>query len=188
MCTFVVFLAQMAELVDALVSGTSGCKLCRFESCSGHTMNEVFSPKIRQLDKNAREIFDPVRKKYIALTPEEWVRQQLIHRLVVEKKVPISLMGVELSIVINKQRVRADVVIFDRQGQPLMLCECKAEEVAITPAVFHQMSAYNLALHVPWFTATNGKSYYCCKRLCDGGFEFVSDIPSYAEMLKIAQQ
>jgi type I site-specific restriction endonuclease len=143
-----------------------------------------FTPRLRDTGKG-REIFDPVRKKYVALTPEEWVRQQLVHFLIVEQQVPLSLIGVEVVIPLNKRSLRADVVVYGRYGQPLLLAECKEGEVKITSKTFMQVAGYNLALRVPWLIVSNGVQFYCCMfNAATGQYDFVDKVPVYEEMNK----
>jgi hypothetical protein len=143
-----------------------------------------FMPRLRGTEKG-REIFDPVRKKYVVLTPEEWVRQQFVHFLITEQQVPLSLIGVEVVIHLNKRSLRADVVVYGRYGQPLLLAECKAGEVKITPRTFMQVAGYNLVLRVPWLIVSNGVQLYCCMfNAATGQYDFVDKVPVYGEMNK----
>lgn len=97
-----------------------------------------------------------VRKKELVCTPEEWVRQHLIHYLVDEKEVPLGLVASEYSLEYNGLSKRADIVVFDRVGSPRLLIECKAPEVPITEQTFYQMAQYNFKLNVEYFVLTNG--------------------------------
>lgn len=133
-----------------------------------------------------QEIFDIVRKRFVALTPEEWVRQHVIHFLNVEKSVPLSLMSVEKSLKINTLVKRADVVIHERSGRALMLVECKAPGVQITQQVFDQAARYDMVFHVNFLLITNGLANYCCRfDYAAGNYSFLSEVPSYAEMTSI---
>lgn len=143
-----------------------------------------FTPRLRDTEKG-REIFDPVRKKYVALTPEEWVRQQLVRFLTEERRVPLSLMGVEVVVPFNRRNLRADVIVYDRCGQPLLLAECKAADVKLTSGAFMQLAGYNLTMHVPWLVVSNGVQLYCCMfNAATGQYDFVNDVPVYGEMSK----
>jgi hypothetical protein len=143
-----------------------------------------FTPRLRDTEKG-REIFDPVRRKYVALTPEEWVRQQLVHFLITEQQVPLSLIGVEVVIPVNKHNLRADVVVYGRRGQPLLLAECKAADVKITSKTFMQIAGYNLAWRVPWLIVSNGLQLYCCMfNAATGQYDFTDKVPVYEEMNK----
>jgi type I site-specific restriction endonuclease len=141
-----------------------------------------FNPRMRETAKGL-EIFDPVRKKYVALTPEEWIRQKLLHFLITEQQVPISLIGVEIIVPLNKRNFRADIVVYDRHAKPLMIVECKAEGVKITQRTFMQIAGYNLTLQVPWLMVSNGETLYCCIFNNETGqYDFVSKVPTYDEM------
>jgi len=107
------------------------------------------------------QIFDIVRKKYTSLTPEEWVRQHMIHYLIHEKSFPASLMGVEKGLVYNGLKKRVDILIYDRNARPFMIVECKAPSVKLSQNVLDQASVYNLQLHVQYLLITNGLVHYC---------------------------
>lgn len=135
-------------------------------------------------ENNSKEIFDELRKKFVALTPEEWVRQHLIKYLINEKKFPKSLIGIEYPLKTGNLVQRADVVIFHTDGNPILLAECKAPDVKISQKTFDQISAYNLSLHVPFLIITNGINHYCCKMDFDvKKFIFLPSIPSYPEII-----
>lgn len=105
-------------------------------------------------------IFDVVRKKYVALTPEEWVRQHVINFLITEKNVPPHLIGVEKGInVLGRQR-RVDVVVFGREGLPALLVECKAPNVGINPAVYTQAAVYTYGFGIDYIMVTNGIEHH----------------------------
>lgn len=105
-------------------------------------------------------IFDVVRKKYITLTPEEWVRQHIIHFLMVEKNVPINLIGVEKGITVLGRKRRVDVVVFGRSGLPVLLVECKAPTVPINPSVFSQAAVYTYGFGIDYIMLTNGIEHH----------------------------
>lgn len=109
------------------------------------------------------QIFDDIRKKFVALTPEEWVRQNFVKFLQVQCKFPASLMAVEMPVEINGLKQRADVVIYNRTGQPSVIVECKAPTVAVNNQVFDQAARYNLKLKVDYLMVTNGLVHYCAK-------------------------
>ncbi|MEI6576066.1 MAG: type I restriction enzyme HsdR N-terminal domain-containing protein [Bacteroidota bacterium] len=108
-----------------------------------------------------KEIFDPARRKYVSLTPEEWVRQHLIQYLIQEKKIPIALLAVEYSLVYHKLNKRCDILVFNRQGSPVMLLECKAPSVALSEKTLEQIARYNMAFKVSYLLVSNGLSHYC---------------------------
>lgn len=141
-----------------------------------------FNPSIRDNEKG-REIFDPVRKKYVALTPEEWVRQQLLHFLVAECEVPQGLIGVEVVVPLGHRSLRADIVVYGRDARPLLVAECKAGTVKITRETFMQVAGYNLTLQVPWLMVGNGQQLYCCRfNPSAGQYDFVAEVPKYNEL------
>jgi hypothetical protein len=102
------------------------------------------------------QIFDPVRKKYVALTPEEWVRQHMIHYLEKEKMVPLHMMASERGLSINRMTKRFDLVVYNLSGKPTLIVECKAPTVALSEDVFFQIARYNLALKVNYLLVSNG--------------------------------
>lgn len=110
-----------------------------------------------------RNIFDPLRKKYVTLTPEEWVRQHFINFLISCKGYPSSLLANEIAISLNGTTKRCDSILFDRSGQPLMIIEYKAPSVKITSKVFDQIARYNIVLKVKFLIVSNGIEHYCCK-------------------------
>lgn len=115
----------------------------------------------KQRDKDGRtEVFDPIRKKWLVLTPEERVRQQLILFLLNIKKIPISHLSVEKAITVNGMTKRYDLVVFGEDLKPQMVIECKAPEVEITQAVIEQAGRYNKTLRAPILGVTNGSTHY----------------------------
>lgn len=127
-----------------------------------------------------KEIFDPIRKRFVALTPEEWVRQHFIQYLMNECHVPPMLIGVEIALKYNGLSKRSDIVVFDRLGQPAMAVECKATSVKIDQKVFDQLARYNMVLNVKYLIVTNGLAHYCCRIDKTGGtYEFLPDIPPF---------
>ena len=125
-------------------------------------------------------IFDPVRKKYVALTPEEWVRQHVIQFLIIEKQVPVSLLRVEAEIRLYKTRKRFDIAVFDRNGNPLLMVECKAPSIALSQEVLDQAVRYNITLNVGLFMLTNGLQHIICRVDPDNGSVLqISELPAY---------
>ncbi len=125
-------------------------------------------------------IFDEVRKKFVVLTPEERVRQHVVRFLVEEKGFPASLLAIERAISINGNTLRCDIVSYNRQGQPLLIVECKAPEVDITQDTFNQIVRYNMKLKVPYLLVTNGLNHYCCKiSYTDMSYAFIEDVPNF---------
>lgn len=128
-------------------------------------------------------IFDSFRRKWVAFTPEEWVRQNFIRFLIEEKHYPVALVSVEHSLCINQLNFRSDAVIFSKTGAPLVIIEFKAPEVKISQQVFDQIVRYNLELRVKYLMVTNGMSHYCCiidKELLT--YRFLTGIPDYMDL------
>jgi len=109
------------------------------------------------------QIFDIIRKKYVALTPEEWVRQKIIHYLVHERNYPRSLLAVEKGIVVNNMQYRCDIVAYNNLGKPYLIIECKAPGVKLTQDAFDQIARYNMGLKVPFLMVTNSSTHYICR-------------------------
>lgn len=107
------------------------------------------------------KVFDPIRKIYCALTPEEEVRQKTLYYLVEQKKYPSGLIAVEYSIKVNNLPKRCDIVVFNKAAKPMMIVECKAESVPITQKVLDQAVRYYSGLNVEYLLLTNGKTMYC---------------------------
>lgn len=148
-----------------------------------HQLNlPTYNYKLKQ-ENNKTYIFDFVRKKYLVLTPEEWVRQHFVQFLITEKKIPSSLIVLEKGLKLNEMQKRADVLIFDTNKTPLVLVECKAASVKITQETFNQIARYNMVFNVPYLIVTNGLSHYCCKiDVAKKSFSFLKDIPLFEEM------
>lgn len=125
-------------------------------------------------------IFDNLRRCYVALTPEEWVRQHFIHYLIEFKHYPATLMSNEVSLELNGTKKRCDTVVYDRSLRPRIIVEYKAPTVRIGKEVFAQVARYNLVLKVEYLIVSNGINHYCCRmNYQNNTFEFVSDIPEY---------
>ncbi len=131
----------------------------------------------RRWHNGAEEVFDEVRRKHVALTPEEWVRQHVLHYLFTEKKYPKTLVAVEKEIVVNGLRKRCDVVAFNRSGAPILLVECKADSVNITDEALRQILNYNQKLNVKYLWVTNGLHHYCFDAHSSG--MLLNEIPDY---------
>jgi hypothetical protein len=127
-------------------------------------------------------IFDILRKKYVVLTPEEWVRQHFVYYLIQEKKYPASLIGIEKKLIINNLTKRSDILIFDNQGNPHIIVECKAPNIPITQNTFDQIARYNLKLQANYLIVTNGVThFYCQMDRHKKTFHFLKDIPNYGD-------
>ena len=131
-------------------------------------------------NENKTLIFDKFRKKYLVLTPEEWVRQHIAMYLLEEKKYPISLIALEKQLTINGLKKRTDIVVFDTDGSPNIIVECKAPSVKITQATFDQIARYNLKLKAKLLVVTNGlQHYYCMLDTEKEQYVFLPEIPAY---------
>lgn len=125
-------------------------------------------------------IFDFIRKKFVLLTPEEWVRQNFLKFLVEEKKYPASLIAVEKEFKLNTLSKRSDALVYNRSGQPFLIIECKATTVKIDQKVFDQIARYNMKLNVELLVVTNGLEHYCCKiDIENQKYYFLKDIPEF---------
>jgi len=130
--------------------------------------------------ENNTHIFDVIRKKFVVLQPEEWVRQHCIQYLIQEKNYPISLINVEKVVLINGLKKRYDIVVFNPNGSLALVVECKAPEIKITQATFDQIARYNLTLKAPFLMVTNGLNhYFCTMNLNLESFEFLESLPNY---------
>lgn len=117
-----------------------------------------YQPKIKE--ENGRElIFDEFRKRWIVLTPEEWVRQNFLQYLTQTKKYPASLIAVEKEIKLGELKKRFDIVVYDKNSKPWMIVECKEMNVSLDKSVLDQILRYNISLDVPYLVITNGS--YC---------------------------
>ena len=135
-----------------------------------------------KLVNGTTQVFDVVRKKYFKLTPEEWVRQHFIHYLNVEKKYPFGLMAVEKMVKYNTFKNRADIVLYNSEGLPLVIVECKAPNIKITQDVFDQIAKYNFNLHVNFLIVTNGLKHFCCAMDYEkNGITFIKEVPAYCK-------
>ena len=127
--------------------------------------------------------WDIIRRKYVALTPEEWVRQHFVHFLVEHKGYPVSLLANEVALTLNGTSRRCDTVLYDRTLSPRMIIEYKAPHIPITQKVFDQISRYNLVFRVDYLIVSNGLSHYCCRMDYDHqSYEFLKDVPEYREL------
>lgn len=140
--------------------------------------------QFRIRESNGRkEIFDETRKKFVSLSPEEWVRQNFVRWLIEEKKYPASLIAVEMALKLNKMQKRSDVVIHDSYGKAAMIVECKSPSVKISQDVFDQIARYNIALKVKYLVVTNGLDHYCCQiDHIAGNYHFLAEIPNYEDI------
>lgn len=130
--------------------------------------------------ENKTLIFDKLRKKYMVLTPEEWVRQHFVHFLIDKKNYPTSLIAVEKQLTINNRKKRTDILVFNTEGTPEIIVECKAPTIKITQDTFDQIARYNLKLKANFLIVTNGLDHFYCKMDFENEtYIFLKEIPDY---------
>lgn len=130
--------------------------------------------------ENKVSIFDEIRKKFIILTPEEWVRQHVVRFLLEEKKIPKSLINVEKLLKVNGLNKRYDVVVFNSDGSIHILVECKAPEVKIAQATFDQIARYNMTMNATLLMVSNGLNHYFCQMDYENEkYHFLPDLPQF---------
>ena len=149
-------------------------------------MNELNLPTYDVKLRGTREkpeILDFLRKRYVSLTPEEWVRQHFTHWLVEHKGYPQGLLGNEIALKCGEKTLRCDSILYNKEMRPIMIIEYKAPTVSVTQRVFHQISAYNLLLHVDYLVVSNGIQHYCCQMDYEQKtYVFQPDIPDFASL------
>lgn len=134
--------------------------------------------------ENKPYIFDCIRKKWLALLPEEWVRQHCLMYLSETKKYPLSLINVEKKLLLNGLTKRYDLVVYDSNGNPQILVECKAPTIKITQASFDQIAQYNSSIKSPLLMVTNGINHYFCKIDSEKkSYQFLKELPDYSPPL-----
>lgn len=139
----------------------------------------AFPFKIKQ-DESQTYIFDRLRKKYLVLTPEEWVRQHLVQFLINQKKYPRALIKLEEGLKLNSLQKRTDIIIYNTSGEKIFLAECKAPSVKISQQTFDQIARYNFIHRVPLLLVSNGISHFCCLiNFKESSYQFISEIPEY---------
>lgn len=139
---------------------------------------------VKVAEKNGKRIiFDAVRRKYVALTPEEWVRQHFVNYLITEKRFPKELLANEVSIKLNNTAKRCDTIAYNRFLAPIVIVEYKAPTIDITRAVFDQIARYNIVLRVRYLIVSNGINHFCCKIDYDTQtYSFLEGIPEYTSL------
>lgn len=152
-------------------------------------MEELNLPKA-ELKTKAKDgktlVFDPLRRRYVTLTPEEWVRQHFVRFLIDHKGYPSACIGNEVSLTLNGTHKRCDTVVYGRHALPAMIIEYKAPSVSITQRVFQQICRYNMALKVSWLVVSNGVQHYCCHIDYERGtYSFTPDIPTFSDVTGI---
>ena len=129
------------------------------------------------------EIFDFLRRRYVALTPEEWVRQHFTHWLVDYKGYPKGLLGNEVELRISEKKLRCDSILYHQDTTPRMIVEYKAPTIALSQKVFDQITVYNMLLHVDYLVVSNGLDHFCCRmNYDDNSYTFLESIPDYGEL------
>jgi len=148
-------------------------------------LQELNFPKFSFRFKNKENkisIFDVIRKRFVILQPEEWVRQHCIHYLIDYKGYPKSLINIEKELIINSLRKRYDIVVFNSDGSIHLIVECKAPTININQNVFDQIALYNLSLNATYLMISNGiNHYYCQMDFKKEKYHFLKDIPEYTQ-------
>jgi hypothetical protein len=134
-------------------------------------------------DRGKKYIFDEIRRRFVLLTPEEWVRQHVVNFLVSAKKFPLQLISIEKGFHQNRRRQRYDLLVYNRKAEPLMIVECKAPEMEINQHVFDQAGRYNNIHKAVYMLITNGMKHYCCLiNIANKQYKFLQEIPDYNEL------
>ena len=137
-----------------------------------------FNVKVTQ--QGNRVIFDRLRRRFVTLTPEEWVRQNFVEFLIADRGFPAGLMSNEMSLTQNSISRRCDTVVTDHHGSPMVIVEYKAPSIKITQTVFDQICRYNMVLQAKYLIVSNGLQHYCCKiDYTHNSYSFLPDVPSY---------
>jgi predicted type IV restriction endonuclease len=140
--------------------------------------------KFKMIQKSQKRfIFDKIRKRYVVLTPEELVRQNMIQYLISEKQYPLALIAVEMPLKVNNTQKRSDVVVYGRDGKPKLIVELKAPNITISQKTFDQIARYNMPLKVNYLIVSNGKQHYCClynHKLIN--YQYLKQIPDFSQI------
>lgn len=139
--------------------------------------------KIEGDGRGGFRVFDVLRRRAVALTPEEWVRQNFVYFLISEREFPPQFMANEVALTLNGTSRRADTMVYTRGLRPLVVVEYKAPEITVGQKVFDQIARYNSVMQAPFLIVSNGMHHYCCRYGAEGAYRFLPDIPTYAEML-----
>lgn len=164
----------------------------RFFTFVGPKMHDFMEAKQLQWFRTEQRegrtfVFDPLRKRFVALTPEEEVRQKVLYLLVEQLHVPAGLLAVEYSLKVNGLDKRCDAVVFGKEGSPLMIVECKAPNVKLSEKVLDQAVRYHSALMPRYLMLYNGESCYCFK-VTEGGLQPLNYLPDYVEMMGLIEE
>lgn len=142
----------------------------------------AYDIKLR-VSQGREQVLDPLRRRWVALSPEEWVRQHFTHWMISVLGYPAGLMANEVKLKIGQKQLRADSVLYDRELHPVMIVEYKAPHISITQKVFNQITAYNMELHARYLVVSNGITHYCVKLSDDGKkYLFMDHMPRYEEL------
>lgn len=148
-----------------------------------------FDIKITRDDDGGVKVYDRLRGKAVALTPEEYVRQHFVNYLINAKGYQQSLMANEVSLRLNGTARRCDTLVYTRELRPLVVIEYKAPDVVISQKTFDQIARYNSVIRAPWLIVSNGISHYCCRYMTDSGeYRFMRDIPAWEELFDNTQK
>ncbi len=135
-------------------------------------------------EKGKKYIFDEIRRRFVLLTPEEWVRQHMVNYLVTEKHFPRLLISVEKGFSQNRNRQRYDLLVYNKSGHPIMIIECKAPGMEINQQVFDQAGRYNNRHKASYMLITNGVKHYCCLiNITSRNYSFLPEVPDFSELL-----
>lgn len=148
-----------------------------------------FDIKITRDDNGGVKVYDRLRGKAVALTPEEYVRQHFVNYLINAKGYRQSLMANEVSLRLNGTARRCDTLVYTRELRPLVVVEYKAPDVVISQKTFDQIARYNSVIRAPWLIVSNGISHYCCRYMTESGeYRFMRDIPAWKELFDNIQE
>ena len=143
-----------------------------------------FEYQVKKREDGSWAIWDRLRTRWVALTPEEWVRQHFVNWLITDKEFPAALMGNEVSLTQNGIARRCDTVVGDRMGQPLVIIEYKAPSINVTQKTFDQIVRYNMVLKARYLIVSNGLEHYCCQIDYDNNsYRFLEKIPCYGDLV-----
>jgi len=165
------------------------CKFTQIFPIKGNFQQKMFDAlnlppfdiPLRRLSDGTVQVHDPLRGKWIVLTPEEWVRQHFVNYLISQLQFPQALLANEVSLRLNGTSRRCDTVAFTRDLRPLLIIEYKRTAVPVTRAVFDQIARYNSVLGAPYLAVSNGLRHYCC-RFDTASYTFLPAIPPYPDM------
>ncbi len=147
----------------------------------------AYDARLKEKD-GRQQIFDVLRRRYVALTPEEWVRQHFVHYLIEQKGYPKGLLCNEVELKIGEKKLRCDSLLYDQRMQPKMIIEYKAPQIALTQRVFDQISVYNMLLHVDYLIVSNGLQHFCCQMDYEQQqYRFLKEIPDYQSIVNNQQ-